>query len=203
MRQRDRSTLTQLTAIVLCAVISGGTIPAGAAVPSASRVPSYDGETMFRGLYFGTGPATGLFSEIWESKPELLRGGAVSPEFSALQDRILGRIRTGDPTFFQRFEAGLRSGNHIRVERTLSEGSRAITGDPEVQGMGKDPQLPPPFVILVVVVAVLAIILIVDDGGPAHSSPGMTAMHNLEPLEKDVFVDVIARRLAYPETASR
>jgi SdpC family antimicrobial peptide len=95
--------------------------------PLHANVRDFDGETLYRGLVQWRGPASGLVPEVKEIKKLLwepfndpyLRKHAV--EIEEMHDRLLAEIPAIDPTFFDRFEAAVESGDHLAVQLALYE----------------------------------------------------------------------------------
>jgi SdpC family antimicrobial peptide len=88
-----------------------------------SRLPKYDGETLFRGLIFGTGPAAKEFPEIWERADmkrfmaAVKRQNQTDPENA--RAAVMNQLRNHDAAFFTDFEAEMQSGDHLRIQKTL------------------------------------------------------------------------------------
>jgi SdpC family antimicrobial peptide len=111
------------TAAVAFGAIALWIIPAQ--TPAHADVQDFDGETLYRGLVQWRGPASGLVPEVEEIKtllwepfndPSLQEYAA---EIEALHERMLAEIPAIDPTFFDRFEEAIESGNHFAVQRAL------------------------------------------------------------------------------------
>jgi SdpC family antimicrobial peptide len=88
-----------------------------------------DGETIFRGLVFGEGPVAEIFPEVWG------RVAAEPPSWTPEQReaaRVIKRelitdIKRADPSFFERFHASMRSGQHVRIARAMDESAALFT----------------------------------------------------------------------------
>jgi SdpC family antimicrobial peptide len=88
-----------------------------------------DGESLFRGVFFASGPDADVLAEVWNT-PEAAQHLAAlhSPESVAIQNRIVSRLAQDDAHYFERFSTEMRSGDQIRVEGTLREaGTRLKT----------------------------------------------------------------------------
>lgn len=90
------------------------------------RWPKYDGETLFRGLILGDGPAAKEFPEIWENADVKRFMAAVERENKANPKRaddaraeVMSRLRQRDATFFTNFGIEMQSGDHLRIQTTL------------------------------------------------------------------------------------
>jgi hypothetical protein len=93
-------------------------------VATVSLPASFDGETLVRGIYFRQGPAAALLP-VDRYVPARNQSPAVT-ELSALQDRIVARMRAEDPSLLDHFATELRSGNVVRVDRALEETAHRI-----------------------------------------------------------------------------
>ena len=153
----------------------------------------YNGETLFRGLYFGEGPVASHFPEIWHAPQVEQRLSSVegSEEWVSTKDQAVAWVRNSDPTFFQRFEQDVQSGDHIKVSRAYKEGSQKLSAF--AQSMGVDPNSPEASAgvgIVIVLVAAAAVAVWVWKYTWTYSSS--TAG---EPIQEDVFVNAIVERL--------
>ena len=118
MRQLGyRGVLAILIAVSLVGATAPPALAAGSSTGIAQRSaasPRLDGETIFRGLVFGQGPAAQLF-------PELANTPVATPEQAAAINTIVAEMRTLDPTFFDRFGRAMHSGSRVRVRAALEE----------------------------------------------------------------------------------
>src|SRR2546430_10855531 len=107
--------------IVLVLRLLGGspTIAAQAEGSTSQKHERYDGKTLFRGFFFGTGPVAKVFPELYKNVKE-------TPESAKKEDAWMEKINKLDPAFFQRFGEIMYSGKRIAVERALEEGSDKI-----------------------------------------------------------------------------
>ena len=91
---------------------SGGS----AAAPTvAKRLPAYDGETLFRGLFFRQGPVG-----------QKLPGLAIAPmaptgDGATVLDTLVAKMRQSDPRFFNRFASGILSGNRPKILAAIKD----------------------------------------------------------------------------------
>lgn len=83
------------------------------------RVAGLDGETIFRGIFFGKEPVAGLFPELWRKLPNVEPGEAA--RLAELENQIIERMKSLDPSFFDRFREDMTSGNHLRIDEGLKE----------------------------------------------------------------------------------
>lgn len=116
-------TLVLLTALTLAACDSGTS-----AVPPSKK--SFDGKTLFKGLYFGDGEAAGEFSYIWNHHlvVEELSGMSADQigEVRLIQKDVIAWIDQGQPDFFDEFSAALTSGDHLLIQAQLKKSSELI-----------------------------------------------------------------------------
>jgi SdpC family antimicrobial peptide len=82
-----------------------------------------DGETIYRGLFFGQGDLAALAAKVWLGEAPLEHAQTEDPELratvAALQDDMIRGIQENEPAFFEELRAALTSGNHVHVDRTL------------------------------------------------------------------------------------
>ncbi len=96
-------------AILLALAMSISLISRVYSVPQRVQVRPYDGVTLYRGLFFASGPVAGKISTL----------GKVSryfpPEYKSLENPIIKYIQEKDPKFFDRFAQEIQSGDRVRV----------------------------------------------------------------------------------------
>ena len=88
-----------------------------------------DGEELFRGIFFASGPAADVMGDVW-SAPEAQKTIAAmhAPEAVAIQNRVVDALRADNSLYFERFSNEMRSGDQIRVEAAVREaGTRLKT----------------------------------------------------------------------------
>jgi SdpC family antimicrobial peptide len=154
----------------------------------------YDGETLFRGIYFGAGPVARAMPELGSPKVN----AALKPH----QDGLIAFIRDNAPGFFARFAEDAQSGNAARLDRALSSASRLLeegtaqvaTVTPSVgrvgdQGFAADQ--------IATFIESEVVSQIVDlDRAFALSVPLNASFQALDPLVRAVAVERLAARLA-------
>lgn len=90
---------------------------------SADDAQTYDGETVFRGVFAGQGEVAALFPEMWEHQS--LRDRPLTEEEAAsaevLWNEVVTAIGDHDATFFDRFGLAVQSGRHLKVSNALDE----------------------------------------------------------------------------------
>lgn len=99
---------------------------------------TYDGETIFQGIFFGVGPVAEILPELFqcsgvekskELHAHLTQSRAFCQEFPTIEQRreaATQAMRDADPTFFQHFGSSLQSGDHGRTEDAMKEGARLL-----------------------------------------------------------------------------
>jgi SdpC family antimicrobial peptide len=201
---------------ILCVILVGfqSFLPTFVLGQPPQQRTRYDGETIFRGLYFGRGPVAELFPEIWKQERFLERKKLLTPEeerrIAEIQDKIIARIREKDNGFFDRFQRAMQSSDHLTIQKNLDEAT-ALTLSVVRQETGKDPSAP-----------------IVDSAGvyrwvqiweyfyvyyfyfvyefvfaflyfsPAQAE-GVAAMKGITRLQREEWINLIATRLAAKE----
>ena len=119
-RQRLKSVIAVAAGSASLAYGLGPTVawasPGSTAAPAASaRQIRYDGETLFRGLFFRQGP-------VAERLPSL----SIAPmpptgQGALVLDTLIAKMRASDPQFFSRFARGIQSGNRLRVLAAIQD----------------------------------------------------------------------------------
>jgi SdpC family antimicrobial peptide len=97
---------------------SGGSATAPAA--AAARTPAYDGETLFRGLFFHQGP-------IGQRYPSLpIAPTAPTGQGATVLNTLIAKMRLSDSQFFNRFASGILSGNRLRILAAIKDAQTAF-----------------------------------------------------------------------------
>lgn len=94
--------------------------PLGLQATTAGLQRRYDGETLFRGIYFGKGPVAEALPGLGAQKTT---AALASPE---QQEHVVAFVQNSNPTFFTSFAADVQSGNAARLERSLASASELI-----------------------------------------------------------------------------
>lgn len=104
----------------------GATVPG--APSDAGMATALDGETFFRGVLLGRGPLTDEFRSL-RALPDL-ETLVDDPDLLArareLENRLVDDIHTADPGYFERFEAAMTSGDHLRIRSALVDARRVV-----------------------------------------------------------------------------
>lgn len=78
----------------------------------------YDGITLFKGLFFASGPVPSRIPTL----------GRVAPyfpsEYKNLESQVIRSIQGKDPTFFDRFAGDIQSGDRVRISAAIKEGNK-------------------------------------------------------------------------------
>lgn len=92
-----------------------------AATPGAStRLTRYDGETLFRGLFFRQGA-------IGQRYPSLsIAPMAPTAKGAAVLDTLIAQMRQTDPKLFDRFATGIQSGSRLRILAAINDAQAAL-----------------------------------------------------------------------------
>jgi SdpC family antimicrobial peptide len=190
-------------------LLDGGSGISFSASARAVRSVGYDGETIFRGVFFASGPVAELVPEIWDIPHvrEALRNQSEARAQAAAdrQNRMVAWIKGQDSLFFDRFGLDLQSGDHLRVEQALEEAGGRIR-EALAADLGATPEeilrAPELFeaddVIIDVAVAVevvAAAVLVVVFVLVLAQEPG-----RFSSLLREMLIDAIATRLG-PEAA--
>jgi len=130
----------KVTAVVLTILLTGVFSPAFAAKGDPTPGPDrkLDGETLFRGFYFGTGPAARYFPEVWENPRvvEALKNADLSKSLEG-QNEFMNLLRQEDATIFSRF-GDARCGLHRVARLQLLLGLRRLHGPRRLAGEQRD-----------------------------------------------------------------
>ncbi len=97
--------------------------------PATCRSPRppyvFDGETLFKGLFFGQGPVATRFPEIASRFPRMSMTEG-DKAFAQFIEWVSDRLRQYDRLFFDRLAAGLQSGNHLTIAATMDQAARIV-----------------------------------------------------------------------------
>ncbi|SEL32186.1 antimicrobial peptide, SdpC family [Stigmatella aurantiaca] len=185
----------------------GGPMDSGGDGPSSVvRRQALTGSELYKGMVFGVGPGAAQFAEIWERadvKALLAKPGIMEQrELAATQ--LIAKISEQDPTFFDRFSRELRSGEHLRIDRLLTETKekthaaasalRKEAGLPEdvsalaLEQVEAGTWLYVETAVAVVIVALATILITQIDVTPVTEGPQASA------LRRDTWVDLLANK---------
>lgn len=85
--------------------------------PAAAPATTHDGESLFRGVYFGEGEiARSLHGTTW-----------ATPESRAVGEQVLDSIRATSPDFLPSFQEAMTSGDRLRISEALEDGKRHLS----------------------------------------------------------------------------
>jgi|GEM_PF-2748273 len=124
MRKKNRQVRRMvLGASALCLTLGAVVLGTASSERAEAATLAYTGEQMFRGVFFGSGPAAAALEEIWSTKP---RGGN-DADAARVQTEVLEQIASADPGFFEHFAAEVNSADHERVTRALDLASARLS----------------------------------------------------------------------------
>jgi SdpC family antimicrobial peptide len=137
----DKMLVKRLGAAVMAVVTfatfgCGGAMGADPQGDSSNEVQQarLDGRALYTGMFFGVGPGAKLFPEIWENDAldaRAQRQGREA-EFETAANGVADKLAARDAAFFDRFAAGIQSGDHLRIEQTMKdarEQTRAVVAE--------------------------------------------------------------------------
>lgn len=174
-----------------------------------NNISKYSGQTLFEGLLLGQGPVSKLFPEIWT--PELLKKVNTKTEKN-VDKFIIKEMNKLDPSFFNRFKEQITSGNQLKIDKIMKEGSllfekvleknkaekRAVISD-SASGMCMVGFQVYTYALYVqiggAVETVVAVAGVYVYAGTKFWGP-KSAKAESSSLEKDIFVDTVANRLS-------
>jgi SdpC family antimicrobial peptide len=196
-------TLTRIVSPVLLgalALTTGCTADTRSPTEAVARQAALSGEDMFRGVFFGQGPAAALLPELWKGKSieDRAQTAERAAQVRALQEELVARIAEKDPAFFGQFASTVRSGSHVAVERALQQAATLLRGEllasPTYGSIRTSEELADPVVdIEIAIYAVLVVIVFWIDFNVAAAE---TSAMNVEGLQRDQLVDMVVTRLA-------
>jgi SdpC family antimicrobial peptide len=102
----------------------GGAQEEAATLPPAvqARQQALSGRELYKGMFFGVGPAARHFDELWLHAQS--QAGLARPELRQQQEqtaeRLAARIEAEEPAFFERFARELRSRDHLTIDRLIT-----------------------------------------------------------------------------------
>src|SRR5215471_2582610 len=99
------------TALVLLLVLSF--INLGYTSPQRTSATPYDGQTLFRGLFFGSGPVAAKVPTVTKVAPYF------PAEYKSVESQVIKYLQTRDPTFFDRFAKDIQSGDRVRIAAAI------------------------------------------------------------------------------------
>ena len=111
----------------LSAACAGDRTPTAAATQAPAA--RFNGEQLFRGIYFGQGEAGNALPEIWaegKSAEAHAHNAAELAEVRHQIDAIVAKVNAQDPRFFDRFAADVRSGDRLRIQGAVDQGATML-----------------------------------------------------------------------------
>jgi len=106
-------------AIVLAVVLTLSFINSVYSVrePEQARA-AYDGVTLYRGLFFASGPVASKIPTIQKAAPYL------PADYKKLEPQIIRYIQKKDPAYFDNFAKDIQSGDRVRVAEAIKRTSK-------------------------------------------------------------------------------
>jgi SdpC family antimicrobial peptide len=83
-----------------------------------AKTPDYNGQTLFRGMVLGTGPAADFLSSKTGTPKlgDVIRDPVQLKRVEAFQERLITSIDKVNPGFFDEFAAAMKSGRHTAIQ---------------------------------------------------------------------------------------
>ncbi|WP_203182628.1 hypothetical protein [Streptomyces pratensis] len=102
--------------------LAGPTFASGPADSSRTTAApaAHDARAVFRGVFFGHGPAAADFARHHGMTP------AATPADTALENTLMDRLEARDPGIVDRLHAAAVSGSYVRTRHELREAARAL-----------------------------------------------------------------------------
>lgn len=120
------------------------------AAPVTVQTHGFSGEDLFQGLVFGDGP-------VAQAHPELVPQVDLSAEQEAVVDDMLVQLHQQDARFFDRFAAGMQSGNPMLVQRAAQDAHVQLDSLVDTTSPSTDPMCVAVFIVAVAVLVTLAL----------------------------------------------
>lgn len=218
--QRSRWTFRPL----LVLLVSISVVIAGCGVQPASAVSNkaYDGEELYRALFFLEGPAALLLPEQRVDAAQVQSAFAELSEdeqqiVAELRNQIVDVIKDNDATYFSAFAGDIQSGNPVRVERALvaafeatQVATESIVGVDEGNDWVEITACGPTFCVAAVIIAIA--LVLVNYAAVGHSVANYLAIHDevalwepdgssgpgTRPLSRDRTLAAITEQFALP-----
>lgn len=105
--------LAEVVALVVTAAIIVSMINGGYSTPAQVQLRPYDGVTLYRGLFFGTGPVVSKLPTLSKVAPYF------PAEYKNLEGPITNYIKKKDPAYFDKFADDIQSGDRVRVAAAI------------------------------------------------------------------------------------
>lgn len=186
----------------------------GGSPQSAQEHRRYDGETVFRGLYFGEGPVAEMFPELWKQERYVATKKQLTSDdehkLAELQNKLIARIREQDKSFFDHFGETMQSGDHLAIQKLMEQTGKLIYAATRAE-IGKDPLAPVQndmnvyrivdfweYIELYQWVAIYEYILLVLYVGPEWvdaRAQGMADLKGVTRLQREEWINLVATRL--------
>jgi SdpC family antimicrobial peptide len=190
----------------------------GSTPQAAQEHHRYDGETIFRGLYFGQGPVAELFPELWKQERYLATKKQLTSKdeqrLTEVQNKIVARLRDQDKGFFDRFGKTMQSGDHLAIQKSLEETGKLLYAATRAE-TGRDAFAPIQsiadvyryvdiweYIELYEFIAIYEWVVLVLYVGPEWvdaRAQGLAALKGVTRLEREEWINLLATRLMIKE----
>ncbi len=100
-------------AIVLAVALTLSFINSVYSVREPEQARAYDGVTLYRGLFFASGPVASKIPTIQKAAPYL------PADYKKLEPQIIRYIEKKDPAYFDNFAKDIQSGDRVRVAEAI------------------------------------------------------------------------------------
>lgn len=121
-KSQPRATLLRRLSSVLAVILAGAlTVSFINSVYSGQesvQVRPYDGVTLYKALFFASGPVASKIPTIQKGAPYL------PAEYKRLESQIIRYIQEKDPKFFDNFAKDIQSGDRVRVAEAIKRTSK-------------------------------------------------------------------------------
>lgn len=184
-----------------------GDMGSGTQQPPAAEAQRLEtGRDLYKGMVFGVGPSAHHFDDLWQ-RPEVksrLEGADIQSKRELAAERLMAKVDEQDPTFFERFGKDLRSGDHLTIDRLLTEtkdvthaaaealrveaGLKEGSALQQVEVVDRGTWFYEETVVAVAIAAVLLVVITQIDVTPVMDGPQSSA------LRRDTWVDLLAKK---------
>ena len=100
-------------AVVLAVAVTVSLVNSAHSVQAPVQGAPYDGVTLYRGLFFASGPVASKIPTIRKVAPYL------PADYKNLESQIIKYIQAKDPSYFDRFANEIQSGDRVKVANAI------------------------------------------------------------------------------------
>ena len=105
-------------ALLLAIAVTLSLIDRAYSVPQLTRLKPYDGVTLYRGLFFASGPFASRVPTTQKIAPYL------PAEYKSLESQTITYIQKNDPKFFDNFAREIQSGDRVRIAAAIRNATK-------------------------------------------------------------------------------